>query len=271
MLRVAPYASATASSELAPGEIVRIERSHDGFTLVRTAAGQVGLDGRRRRSRASPTCRGSPDPRPPAPHDRSIRAGTHRASFCRRGCADTGITKRAQHFVGLPPAGCPRRGQLHAGRLGNRRETICHGNQAPPHSRSDRRPVELHACWRQARPQPVGDQPADRRPRAAARRPPAAPYRLRSAADRGRRAAGQSRAADPGTRRRRTSSGLGVRLLVGRRAARRCGWCRVPSHPARRPGRAARVVPAPRAARAQRPHRPHAGASASRARSTPAS
>lgn len=41
-LRVAPYASATAASELAPGEIVRIERSHDGFTLVRTAAGRSG-------------------------------------------------------------------------------------------------------------------------------------------------------------------------------------------------------------------------------------
>lgn len=42
VLRVAPYASATASSELAPGEIVRIERTHDGFTLVRTAAGRSG-------------------------------------------------------------------------------------------------------------------------------------------------------------------------------------------------------------------------------------
>lgn len=42
VLRVAPYASATASSELAPGDIVRIERSHDGFTLVRTAAGRSG-------------------------------------------------------------------------------------------------------------------------------------------------------------------------------------------------------------------------------------
>lgn len=41
-LRVAPYASATASSELAPGEIVRIERTHDGFTLIRTAAGKSG-------------------------------------------------------------------------------------------------------------------------------------------------------------------------------------------------------------------------------------
>ena len=41
-LRVAPYASATASSELPPGEIVRIERSHEGFTLVRTAAGRSG-------------------------------------------------------------------------------------------------------------------------------------------------------------------------------------------------------------------------------------
>ena len=41
-LRVAPYPSATASSELAPGEIVRIERSHEGFTLVRSAAGRSG-------------------------------------------------------------------------------------------------------------------------------------------------------------------------------------------------------------------------------------
>lgn len=41
-LRVAPYASATASGELAPGEIVRVERSHEGFTLVRTAAGKSG-------------------------------------------------------------------------------------------------------------------------------------------------------------------------------------------------------------------------------------
>lgn len=41
-LRVAPYASATASSELAPGELVRIERSHEGFTLVRTLAGRSG-------------------------------------------------------------------------------------------------------------------------------------------------------------------------------------------------------------------------------------
>lgn len=41
-LRVAPYASATVSSELPPGEIVRIERSHEGFTLVRTAAGRSG-------------------------------------------------------------------------------------------------------------------------------------------------------------------------------------------------------------------------------------
>jgi tetratricopeptide (TPR) repeat protein len=42
VLRVAPYASATVSSELAPGEVVRIERSHEGFTLVRTAAGRSG-------------------------------------------------------------------------------------------------------------------------------------------------------------------------------------------------------------------------------------
>jgi tetratricopeptide (TPR) repeat protein len=41
-LRVAPYASATTSSELAPGEIVRVERTHEGFTLVRTAAGKSG-------------------------------------------------------------------------------------------------------------------------------------------------------------------------------------------------------------------------------------
>ena len=41
-LRVAPYASATVSSELPPGEIVRIERTHEGFTLVRTAAGRSG-------------------------------------------------------------------------------------------------------------------------------------------------------------------------------------------------------------------------------------
>jgi len=41
-LRVAPYASATASSELAPGELVRIERTHEGFALVRTAAGKSG-------------------------------------------------------------------------------------------------------------------------------------------------------------------------------------------------------------------------------------
>ena len=41
-LRVAPYASATVSSELPPGEIVRLERGHEGFTLVRTAAGRSG-------------------------------------------------------------------------------------------------------------------------------------------------------------------------------------------------------------------------------------
>ncbi|MBY0274006.1 tetratricopeptide repeat protein [Candidatus Binatia bacterium] len=41
-LRVAPYASATVSSELAPGEIVRIERGHEGFTLVRTVTGRSG-------------------------------------------------------------------------------------------------------------------------------------------------------------------------------------------------------------------------------------
>jgi hypothetical protein len=41
-LRVAPYASATTSSALAPGEIVRVERTHEGFALVRTAAGKSG-------------------------------------------------------------------------------------------------------------------------------------------------------------------------------------------------------------------------------------
>jgi len=42
VLRVAPYASATASSELAPGDIVRVERTHEGFALVRTGAGKSG-------------------------------------------------------------------------------------------------------------------------------------------------------------------------------------------------------------------------------------
>jgi len=42
VLRVAPYPSATASSELAPGELVRIERAHQGFSLVRTAGGRSG-------------------------------------------------------------------------------------------------------------------------------------------------------------------------------------------------------------------------------------
>jgi len=41
-LRVAPYPSATVSSDLAPGEVVRIERTHQGFSLVRTAAGRSG-------------------------------------------------------------------------------------------------------------------------------------------------------------------------------------------------------------------------------------
>lgn len=41
-LRVAPYASASVSSELPPGEIVRVERRHEGFTLVRTSAGRSG-------------------------------------------------------------------------------------------------------------------------------------------------------------------------------------------------------------------------------------
>lgn len=42
VLRVAPYASATASSELTPGEIVHVEREHGGFTLVRTSDGKSG-------------------------------------------------------------------------------------------------------------------------------------------------------------------------------------------------------------------------------------
>lgn len=41
-LRVAPYPSATTASELAPGEVVRIERTHQGFSLVRTPAGRSG-------------------------------------------------------------------------------------------------------------------------------------------------------------------------------------------------------------------------------------
>jgi tetratricopeptide (TPR) repeat protein len=41
-LRVAPYASATVSSELPPGDVVRLERGHEGFTLVRTSAGRSG-------------------------------------------------------------------------------------------------------------------------------------------------------------------------------------------------------------------------------------
>lgn len=41
-LRVAPYASASVSSELLPGEIVRIERTHEGFTLVRSPGGRSG-------------------------------------------------------------------------------------------------------------------------------------------------------------------------------------------------------------------------------------
>jgi tetratricopeptide (TPR) repeat protein len=41
-LRVAPYPSATVSSDLAPGEIVRVERMHQGFALVRTGAGKSG-------------------------------------------------------------------------------------------------------------------------------------------------------------------------------------------------------------------------------------
>lgn len=42
VLRVAPYPSATAASELAPGEVVRIERTHQGFSLVRTSGGRSG-------------------------------------------------------------------------------------------------------------------------------------------------------------------------------------------------------------------------------------
>jgi tetratricopeptide (TPR) repeat protein len=42
VLRVAPFASATASAELVPGEIVRIERAHGGFSLVRTQGGKSG-------------------------------------------------------------------------------------------------------------------------------------------------------------------------------------------------------------------------------------
>lgn len=41
-LLVAPYEEATVSSELAPGELVRIEQSHQGFVLVRTASGSSG-------------------------------------------------------------------------------------------------------------------------------------------------------------------------------------------------------------------------------------
>jgi len=40
-LRTAPYPSA-ASTAIAPGEIVSIEREHGGFALVRTAAGKTG-------------------------------------------------------------------------------------------------------------------------------------------------------------------------------------------------------------------------------------
>jgi tetratricopeptide (TPR) repeat protein len=42
VLRVAPYPSATASAPLAPGQVVRVERSHEGFVLVRTEDGKAG-------------------------------------------------------------------------------------------------------------------------------------------------------------------------------------------------------------------------------------
>jgi len=42
VLRVAPYESATAAAELVPGDVVRIERMHDGFALVRTRDGKTG-------------------------------------------------------------------------------------------------------------------------------------------------------------------------------------------------------------------------------------
>ncbi|HZR85089.1 MAG TPA: tetratricopeptide repeat protein [Candidatus Binatia bacterium] len=41
-LRVAPYPSATTSRPVAPGEVVRIEREHAGFALVRTDDGRTG-------------------------------------------------------------------------------------------------------------------------------------------------------------------------------------------------------------------------------------
>ncbi|MEW6270534.1 MAG: SH3 domain-containing protein, partial [Thermodesulfobacteriota bacterium] len=42
VLRVAPYDSATASAEIVPGDVVRIERVHEGFALVRTRDGRTG-------------------------------------------------------------------------------------------------------------------------------------------------------------------------------------------------------------------------------------
>ncbi len=41
-LRVAPFESATVSTELAAGQLVEIERRHESFVLVRTAEGQAG-------------------------------------------------------------------------------------------------------------------------------------------------------------------------------------------------------------------------------------
>lgn len=41
-LLVAPYEQATVSGELVPGELVRIEQTHQGFSLVRTTAGRSG-------------------------------------------------------------------------------------------------------------------------------------------------------------------------------------------------------------------------------------
>jgi tetratricopeptide (TPR) repeat protein len=42
MLRVAPYPSATASAPLAAGQVVRVERTHEGYVLVRTEDGKAG-------------------------------------------------------------------------------------------------------------------------------------------------------------------------------------------------------------------------------------
>ena len=41
-LRVAPFEAATISAELIAGQLVDIERSHQGFCLVRTDDGQAG-------------------------------------------------------------------------------------------------------------------------------------------------------------------------------------------------------------------------------------